>query len=121
MAQARSTRKRSAPATGPRAGAKAKKSAEAEKPGIVVDGVKYALDDLTLRELTELEDYVGAPMDEIHYGSAKTIAFVVYLVRRRGDASYELDTALDITVGRIGGEGGAAVAVEAGPTEPASE
>lgn len=115
------TRKRSTrPQTGPRAGQTAKKQAEpdASEAGIVVDGVKYRLGDLELGELAELEDHVGVPMDAISYGSAKTIAFIVYLVRRRGDANYTLDDARRIKIDKLGASKGDAepVAVVGGDT-----
>ncbi len=98
-------RKSSKPQTGPRAskggtGAQAKVD-EAMDTAIIVDGTPYKLGDLTLGELGELEDYTGLPMDAISYGSAKTIAFVVYLVRRRSDPKYTLEDAGKIEIRKV--------------------
>lgn len=99
--------KRSAPQTGPRAGKQNKPavgSDEAMDTAIVIDGTPYKLGDLTLGELSELEDYTGLPMDAISYGSAKTIAFVVFLVRRRSDPDYTLEKAGEIQIRQVRSE-----------------
>lgn len=98
-------RKRTRPQTGPRAGTAAATSqeatAEAMDTEIRVDGVGYKLGDLTLGELSELEDHTGLPMDAISYGSAKVIMFVVYLVRRRNDPKYTLEDAGNIAIRKV--------------------
>lgn len=114
MPEARTARKRTTakPQTGPRAGAKAKAKAEAEAPGIMLGGIKYEFSDLNLGELEELETHIGLPMDAISYGSAKTISFVVWLVKRRTDANYTLDDARSISIKDINTDGdGATVEV----------
>lgn len=68
---------------------------------LVIDGTPYALGDLELDELCELEDHVGLPMDAISFGSAKVIKYVVYLIRRRGDAEYKLSDAGSIKIGSV--------------------
>lgn len=97
-----------APQTGPRAagsrgGAKPAKTARerAAESKIIVDGTAYALGDLELGELGELEDHVGLPMDAISFGSAKVIAYVIYLVRRRDNPKYTLDDASHIKISAI--------------------
>lgn len=123
--------RRAKPQTGPRAeGAKPassqqkkSKREEAMDTEIRVDGVGYKLGDLTLGELSELEDHTGLPMDAISYGSAKTIMFVVYLVRRRADPSYSLDDAGKIEIRKVESDEPevAAEVGEAGPTEASSD
>lgn len=105
MAQGRG---RAKPQTGPRA-AKAKAAEpsardEAMDTAIVIDGTPYKLGDLELGELEDLEDHTGLPMDAISYGSAKVIAFVVYLVRRRSDPNYSLDDARRIQIRKVKSE-----------------
>lgn len=110
---------KSSPQTGPRAGGKAAKAAEADEAAIVVDGVSYKLGDLTLGELGELEDHTGLPMDAISYGSAKVIAFVVYLARRRGNPDYSLEDAQSIEIRKVvAGDGDDGVAAEVGGKAP---
>jgi len=77
---------------------------QAAESKIVVDGKAYRLGDLELGELEELEAHTGLPMDEISYGSAKVIAFIVYLVRRRDDPNYTLDDARKIKIMQVHGD-----------------
>lgn len=114
---------RSKPQTGPRATAGKDDDNTAK---IVVDGISYRLGDLTLGELEELEEHIGLPMDMISYGSAKVIAFVVYLVRRRDDPNYSLKDARNIRIEEVGSEDGEENTVaEVGPDptqeDPAAE
>lgn len=95
----------SAPQTGPRAGkAGAKPESPMGEAAMVIDGVPYRLADLSLGELESLEDYVAQPMDEISFGSAKVMAYLVYLVRRRTDPDYSLDDAKSIKIGSVTSE-----------------
>lgn len=108
---------KSRPQTGPRSGGgkAAGKPEETEEAAIVVDGVAYKLGDLTLGELGELEDHTGLPMDAISYGSAKVIAFVVYLARRRSNPDYTLEDAQSIEIRKVNaGEDGVAAEVGEG-------
>lgn len=111
------------PQTGPRAtrgtqaAAKAAEKKVDVEPGIVLDGVKYRFDDLNLGELSELEDFIGLPMDAISYGSAKTIAFVVYLVRRRKDPDYTIEKAQAISIREIS-DNNKVIAVVGGSDDP---
>lgn len=85
-----------------------------------IDGTPYRLGDLTLGELGELEDHVELPMDAVSFGSAKVIAFLVYLIRRRTNPEYTLADASNIKIGTVKsdreGEAGA-LAVTDRPTE----
>lgn len=94
------------PQTGPRAKGKQQSVAadSAMDTAIVIDGTPYKLGDLTLGELSELEDHTGLPMDAIGYGSAKVIQFVVYLVRRRNDPDYTLEKAGEIQIRKVKAE-----------------
>lgn len=105
--------KTSRPQTGPRSGGKAGKPEE-EEAAIVVDGTAYKLGDLTLGELGELEDHTGLPMDAISYGSAKVIAFVVYLARRRSNPDYTLEDAQSIEIRKVNAGENEGVAAEVG-------
>lgn len=122
-------RGKSKPQTGPRASGNntAAKSArdKAMDAALVVDGESYRLGDLELGELGELEEHVGLPMDSISYGSARVVAFVIYLVRRRANPEYSLDDAKRIKISEVQTDGdetdddGSAIVGAAGrPTTP---
>jgi hypothetical protein len=60
---------------------------------ISVNGKQYDLDDLELGELEALEDFMGAPIGELSLGSIKATLYLVYLIKRREDPGYTLDSA----------------------------
>lgn len=87
-----------------------------ESAKLVINGHEYRLDDFELGELVELEDYTGQPMDSLEYGSARVMAFMLYLVRRRDDPAFTLEDALKIRISQVGGGGDAPAEASPDPT-----
>lgn len=50
---------------------------------ITINGVGYDLDDLTLDEMEEIENIVGAAFSEVNYGSSKGLKAFTYVLLRR--------------------------------------
>lgn len=65
--------------------------------GMWVDGKLYKWGDFEWGELEELEDYTGMPLMGVSLMSAKTITFIVYLIRRRRNPDVTLDDIRRIT------------------------
>lgn len=60
---------------------------------MTIDGKEYSLDDLTLGELEGLEDYLGLPLSQVDVNSARTMKYLVYIVKHREDAAFTLEMA----------------------------
>lgn len=58
----------------------------------------HSLDDLTLGELEEFEDHMGAPLDLINLDSAKALRFLVWIVCRKGNPGFTLQKAGEIKI-----------------------
>jgi hypothetical protein len=56
----------------------------------------YTLDDLSLGEIEDFEEAMGAPMGDVDLSAAKAIIYLAYLVKRREDPTYTLDDARTI-------------------------
>lgn len=67
---------------------------------IVFDGKEYALDDFTLGEIEQVEDFLGSPLDEAPVSSMKfAIGFVTVLKQRENpDHSYDDTRKLKLSV-----------------------
>lgn len=63
-----------------------------------VDGKEYSLDDLTLGELEGLEDYLGLPLSQVDVNSARTMKYLVYIVKHREDAAFTLEQAGEVKI-----------------------
>ena len=48
-----------------------------------LNGTDYDLDDLTLDEMSEIEEHAGAVMSDINYGAAKSMKAVAYVLLKR--------------------------------------
>lgn len=60
---------------------------------MTIDGKEYSLDDLTLGELEGLEDYLGLPLSQVDVNSARTMKYLVYIVKHREDQTFTLEMA----------------------------
>lgn len=69
--------------------------------GITVDGQEYLLDDLSLGELEELEEALGAPMNEINFGSARALKYAVYFLLRGARPGFTLEDAAAVKAGAL--------------------
>lgn len=54
-------------------------------------GVEYALDDLTLDEVEEIEDLCGAAMGELDLGRARTLKNLAFVLMKRNDPDVTLE------------------------------
>lgn len=60
---------------------------------VSLDGENYNIEDFELGDLEWLEDEMGAPLDQIEWGSARAAVRLVYLIKRRTNPNYTLDDA----------------------------
>lgn len=69
---------------------------------IEVDGKEYAIDDFEGRELVDAERAFGISLfSELERGSVTGIYAVLYLIKRRDDASFTVDNALALNLGQV--------------------
>jgi len=61
-----------------------------------IAGEAHSLDDLTLGELEEFEDYMSAPLNLINLDSAKALRYLVWIVCRRGNPGFTLEKAGEV-------------------------
>ena len=60
---------------------------------IWIDGTEYSLDDLELGEVAEFEDLTGTTLENADWTSAKTLIPIVWIIKRRSDASFTQEDA----------------------------
>jgi len=61
----------------------------------------YTLDDLSLGEIEDFETAMGAPIADVDLRSAKAIIQLVYMVKRREDATYTLEQARAVRISDV--------------------
>ena len=69
-----------------------------------IDGEGIDVEDLTLDECEELEEYTGETMASGELQSAKAIKFVIYLFLRRKDSAATIEDAGKVTLAEFSGE-----------------
>jgi hypothetical protein len=65
---------------------------------MTIDGREYSLDDLTLGELEGLEDHLGLPLSQVDVNSARTMKYLVYIVKHREDPAFTLEQAGEVKI-----------------------
>lgn len=68
---------------------------------LVIDGVTYDLDDLTLNELEQIEDITGVPFSDVNYGSAKGLKAFSFVLMRRSNPHLTMQDAGEIKVAQF--------------------
>ena len=96
---------------------------EQQRFTIPIDGRLYGLDDLSFRERKELRQLVreslgrdDAELSDV-VDDVDLVPQMVFLIRRRSDASYTLERAMELSLAELEGEREAA----GGPPEEAAE
>lgn len=71
--------------------ARKQQNQEQQLPVIRIGDAEYRLDDLTLNELSELEDVTGSNIDEMNFGSVKVLRHLAFLMERRRDPNVTVE------------------------------